>query len=135
MDPPVMAEVSSTKEHVDLERNSKDLTMAVGDVQGNSTIFELEMIEAQEEDAAAAAYDEIVARYRRKRADRKARIVKELGEEAYLELEAGTTAWPTTLTTWMRSTSGSGYKMKGIRRISGVAYFLATRNFLTPTYT
>ena len=89
MDPPVMAEVSSTKEHVDLERNSKDLTMAAGDVQGNPTIFELEMIEAQEEDAAAAAYDEIVARYRRKRADRKARIVKELGEEAYLELEGG----------------------------------------------
>nr|XP_040249813.1 phosphopantothenoylcysteine decarboxylase subunit VHS3-like [Aegilops tauschii subsp. strangulata] len=50
---------------------------------------QLELIKAEEEDAAAEAYDEIVAHYRRKRADCKARIVNELGEEAYLKLEAG----------------------------------------------
>ncbi|KAF6990840.1 hypothetical protein CFC21_007991 [Triticum aestivum] len=86
-----MAQVNSTTDHVDLERNSKELSMAAGDAQGNSTndldAFKLELIEAEEEVAAAAAgaYDEIVARYRKKRADRKARIIKELGEEAYLE--------------------------------------------------
>ncbi|KAM3223257.1 hypothetical protein ACQJBY_056917 [Aegilops geniculata] len=89
-----MAQVNSTTDHVDLERNSKELTMAAsaGDAQGYSTndldAFKLELIEAEEAAAvaaAAAAYDEIVARYRKKRADRKARIIKELGEEAYLE--------------------------------------------------
>uniref|UniRef100_R7WAY1 Uncharacterized protein n=1 Tax=Aegilops tauschii TaxID=37682 RepID=R7WAY1_AEGTA len=89
-----MAQINSTTDHVDLERNSKELSMAAGDAQGNSTndldAFKLELIEAEEEEAAAvaaatAAYDEIVARYRKKRADRKVRIIKELGEEAYLE--------------------------------------------------
>ncbi|XP_044407068.1 uncharacterized protein [Triticum aestivum] len=58
-----MAQINSTTDHVDLERNSKDLSMAAsaGDAQGRAA-------------AAAAALDELIARKKSKAGDAKRKV-------------------------------------------------------------